>query len=220
MARAFGELKDPLWEMLSSVKRPSRYAGGEWGADGGRNRGAERVSLCLAFPDVYEVGMSYLGFQVLYDLASKAPGVRVERAYCPWPDAEFFMREKGMVLRSLETEKPLSSFDVVGFTLQYELAATNILTMLDLGGIPLRAPEGVRILPWSWRAGPGPSRRSRWRPFSTPSAWATENSFCRTCFPFSRGRGAPGKSSWKNCRRSMVSTSLPSTEAGPSGAGC
>jgi len=155
MYRAFDELEDPLWEMLSSVKRPSRYTGGEWGADGGRSMGAERVSLCLAFPDVYEVGMSYLGFQVLYDLASKTPGVRVERVYCPWPDAESFIREKGMVLRSLETGKPLYSFDVVGFTLQYELAATNILTMLDLGGIPLRASERGEGSPLVVAGGPG-----------------------------------------------------------------
>ncbi|MFA5622559.1 MAG: B12-binding domain-containing radical SAM protein, partial [Thermovirgaceae bacterium] len=122
MRRAFAELEDPLWRMLSSVKRPSRYAGGEWGAAGGHVLEEEKASLCLAFPDVYEVGMSYLGFQILYDLASRTEGVRVERVYCPWTDAESFMREKGMRLCSLETQKPLSSFDMVGFTLQYELA--------------------------------------------------------------------------------------------------
>ncbi len=135
----FEELEDPLWQMLASVKRPSRYAGGEWGALGGSVVGEEKVSICLAFPDTYEVGMSYLGFQILYDLASNLPGVRVERSYCPWPDAESYMRERGMALGSLESGKPLSAFDIVGFTLQYELTSTNILTMLDMGGIPIRA---------------------------------------------------------------------------------
>lgn len=155
MRRAFAELEDPLWRMLSSVKRPSRYAGGEWGAAGGHVLGEEKVSLCLAFPDVYEVGMSYLGFQILYDLASRTEGVRVERVYCPWTDAESFMREKGMRLCSLETQKPLSSFDMVGFTLQYELAGTNILTMLDLGGIPLKASERGEGDPLVVAGGPG-----------------------------------------------------------------
>jgi radical SAM superfamily enzyme YgiQ (UPF0313 family) len=141
--------------MLSSVKRPSRYVGGEWGAAGDHVLGGEKVSLCLAFPDVYEVGMSYLGFQILYDLASRSEGVRVERVYCPWPDAESFMRENGMGLCSLETQKPLSSFDVVGFTLQYELAGTNILTMLDLGGIPLKASERGEGDPLIVAGGPG-----------------------------------------------------------------
>jgi hypothetical protein len=110
----FEEMEDQAWQLLSSVKRPSRYAGGEWGACGGSVDGEEKVSLCLAFPDVYEVGMSYLGFQILYNLASGLPGVRVERSYCPWPDAEAFMRERGMPLCSLESGRSLNTFDVVG----------------------------------------------------------------------------------------------------------
>ncbi len=151
----FEELEDPLWQMLASVKRPSRYAGGEWGALGGSVVGEEKVSICLAFPDVYEVGMSYLGFQILYDLASNLPGVRVERSYCPWPDAESYMRERGMALGSLESGKPLSAFDIVGFTLQYELTSTNILTMLDMGGIPIRASGRSGKDPIVAAGGPG-----------------------------------------------------------------
>lgn len=151
----FDELEDPIWQMLSSVKRPSRYAGGEWGADGGLVEGEERSSICLAFPDVYEVGMSYLGYQILYNMASGIPGVRVERVYCPWPDAEAYMRENRMALCSLESGRPISSFDVVGFTLQYELTSTNILTMLDLGGIPLKASERGEKDPLVVAGGPG-----------------------------------------------------------------
>jgi len=91
----FEEIEDPMWQFLCSVKRPSRYAGGEWGADGLIPPEDEKVSLCLAFPDAYEVGMSYLGFQLLYSLASETPGTRVERSYCPWPDAEALLRKEG-----------------------------------------------------------------------------------------------------------------------------
>jgi radical SAM family uncharacterized protein len=151
----FEEMEDQAWQLLSSVKRPSRYAGGEWGACGGSVDGEEKVSLCLAFPDVYEVGMSYLGFQILYNLASGLPGVRVERSYCPWPDAEAFMRERGMPLSSLESGRSLNTFDLVGFTLQYELTSTNILTMLDMGGIPIRASERGGEDPIVVAGGPG-----------------------------------------------------------------
>jgi radical SAM superfamily enzyme YgiQ (UPF0313 family) len=86
---------------------------------------------------VYEVGMSYLGYQILYALAKSLDYADAERAYCPWPDMEREMRAAGVPLASLESSRPLREFDAVGFTLQYELCATNILTMLDLGGIPL-----------------------------------------------------------------------------------
>lgn len=131
--------RDDYWSMLTRVKRPARYSGGEWGASKGRVDGD--VSLCLAFPDVYEVGMSYLGYQILYSLAQTLDYVGVERAYCPWVDMEAVMRERSMPLVSLESRTPLSGFDVVGFTLQYELCSTNILTMLDLGGIPIKSAD-------------------------------------------------------------------------------
>jgi len=151
----FEEMEDPMWQFLCSVKRPSRYAGGEWGACGHALTWEEKVSICFAFPDVYEVGMSYLGFQLLYGLASGIPGTRAERAYCPWVDAEALMRDKQMALCSLETDSPLSSFDILGFTLQYELTSTNILTMLDLGGVPLRSAQRRDCDPIVAAGGPG-----------------------------------------------------------------
>lgn len=125
--------------LLASVKRPARYSGGEWGAYVKDALPSGGVRLCLAFPDVYEVGMSYLGFQILYALVKSLDFADVERAYCPWTDMEDAMRARGVPLASLESGRPLRDFDAVGFTLQYELCTTNILTMLDLGGVPLRA---------------------------------------------------------------------------------
>ena len=151
----FEEMEDPIWQFLCSVKHPSRYAGGEWGATGHLLNGDEKVSICLAFPDVYEVGMSYLGFQLLYGIASGIPGTRAERAYCPWVDAEALMRNQKMTLCSLESGAPLSSFDILGFTLQYELTSTNILTMLDLGGVPLRSEQRSDGHPIVAAGGPG-----------------------------------------------------------------
>ena len=131
--------------MLTSVKRPARYTGGEWGAgfkaDESGSPDMRRARICLAFPDVYEVGMSYLGYQMLYALVKSLDHADAERAYCPWVDMEAAMRERGEQLRSLESATLLRDFDAVGFTLQYELSHTNILTMLDLGGIPIRSAE-------------------------------------------------------------------------------
>lgn len=161
----FEEMEDPMWKFLCSVKHPSRYAGGEWGADGHILTGEEKVSICLAFPDVYEVGMSYLGFQLLYGIASRVPGTRAERVYCPWIDAEDLMRNKMMPLCSLETGSPLSSFDILGFTLQYELTSTNILTMLDLGGVPLRSAQRRDGDPIVAAGGPGALAPGPFAPF-------------------------------------------------------
>ena len=151
------EMGNPIWPLLATVKHPSRYTGQEWGtADPGRFApDRAKVRLCLAFPDVYEVGMSFLGFQILYALANSLEGVAAERAYCPWIDMEASLRSSNLPLSSLETGRPLNGFDVVGFTLQYELTATNILTMLDLGGIPLRSENRREKDPLVMAGGPG-----------------------------------------------------------------
>ena len=138
----YDEFENPMQALLASVKRPGRYTGGEWGSFVKNMPNGERaVHICLAFPDVYEVGMSYLGYQILYSLIKTLDNADAERAYCPWPDMEREMRASGIPLTSLESFRPLRDFDILGFTLQYELNATNILTMLDLGGIPLKASE-------------------------------------------------------------------------------
>ncbi len=125
-----------LDEILLSVEKPSRYTGGELNAV--RKDGAGRTKFALAFPDVYEIGMSHLGLQILYRILNDLPDVLCERCYAPWPDMEEKLRRHGMPLCSLESRRPLSVFDIVGFSIQYELSYTNLLMMLDLGGIPLK----------------------------------------------------------------------------------
>ena len=127
-------------DILSSVEKPARYTGGEFGSII-KPAGEVEVTIALAFPDVYEVGMSYLGFKILYHLLNKEQGVAAERVYAPWIDMEAKMRERHIPLRTLETNKKLAECDMVGFTLQYELSYTNILNMLDLGSVPLLAAE-------------------------------------------------------------------------------
>lgn len=132
--------KDLTIDILSSVQKPARYTGGEFGSIIKSPEETE-VTIALAFPDVYEVGMSYLGFKILYHLLNKEQGVAAERVYAPWIDMEAKMRERNIMLRTLETDKALNECDFVGFTLQYELSYTNILNMLDLGGVPLLSAE-------------------------------------------------------------------------------
>lgn len=149
------EYTDGMWPLLSKAKRPSRYAGCEFGASPPKDGGRGMVRVCLAFPDVYEIGMSYLGFQILYFLLKSLPYADAERVYCPWTDMEDLLRESRMPLASIDSGRPLDAFDVVGFTLQYELSYTNILTMLDLGRIPLLADERGEEHPLVAAGGPG-----------------------------------------------------------------
>ena len=132
--------KELTIDILSSVQKPARYTGGEF-ASIIKPQAEVEATICLAFPDVYEVGMSYLGFKILYHLLNKEQGVQAERVYAPWIDMEAKMRERHIPLRTLETKKTLKECDIVGFTLQYELSYTNILNMLDLGGIPVLAAD-------------------------------------------------------------------------------
>ena len=97
------------------------------------------VTIALAFPDVYEVGMSHLGSAILYRVLNETPWIAAERAFAPWPDREAQLRANKEPLASLENARPLADFDIVGFSLQYELSYSNVLTMLDLAGIPRRA---------------------------------------------------------------------------------
>jgi radical SAM family uncharacterized protein len=150
------EMNGELWPLLTRVKRPIRYVGGEWGSGPCRDDGDGRLlRVCLAFPDVYEVAMSYLGFQILYSLIKSMDCADVERACCPWVDMEKEMREANVPLCSFESRRTLRDFDVVGFTLQYELCDTNILTMLDLGGVPLHSADRGDGDPLVIGGGPG-----------------------------------------------------------------
>jgi radical SAM family uncharacterized protein/radical SAM-linked protein len=134
----YEKYKPALDSILPTVEKPARYTGGEWNAI--RKSPAEiRTRIALCFPDTYEIGMSHLGLKILYSLLNNREGWQAERVYAPWPDMEARLRERGLPLLSLESYTPLTDFDIVGFSLQYELTYTNLLTMLDLGGIPLRS---------------------------------------------------------------------------------
>ncbi len=130
----------PYASFLGAVSKPARYAGGEVGSVI-KDWASVEARVCLAFPDVYDIGMSHLGYKILYKILNDDPRTLGERAYCPWVDMEAELRARGLPLVSLDSYRPLRDFDVVGFSLQFELTYTNVLTMLDLGGIPLRASE-------------------------------------------------------------------------------
>jgi radical SAM family uncharacterized protein/radical SAM-linked protein len=130
----------PYAEFLHRVNKPARYTGGEVGSVV-KEWTPEVAKVCLAFPDVYDIGMSHLGFRILYKVLNDDPRTLAERCYAPWVDMEAELRQRGLPLISLESRRPLRDFDVVGFSLQFELTYSNILTMLDLGGIPLRAAD-------------------------------------------------------------------------------
>lgn len=125
----------PYLPFLHDVKAPARYLGGEPG-EIHKDWDAASCRICLAFPDMYEIGMSHLGYKILYGLINGHPKLLAERAYAVWPDMEAKLRQHQVPLLSLETARPLRDFDIVGFSLQFELTYTNILQMMDLGGIP------------------------------------------------------------------------------------
>ncbi|HSH12731.1 MAG TPA: B12-binding domain-containing radical SAM protein, partial [Desulfurivibrionaceae bacterium] len=125
-----------LDELLPLVARPSRYSGSEFNLTRKEWEGAE-LRVALIFPDLYEIGMSHQGLQILYHLVNDRRGFLAERAYAPAPDLEELLRNRGERLFSLESRRPLSEFDVLGITLPYELCYTNILTILELSGLPL-----------------------------------------------------------------------------------
>ena len=139
--------------ILPRVQSPAQYVGGELNMVRKDHRSV-RGRLCLAFPDTYTIGMSHHGLQVLYTLMNRRDEWVCERAFTPWDDMERALRETGKPLYSLETFTPLSDFDVFGFTLQYEICTSNILTMLDLGGIPLRGAERTMRDPLIIAGGP------------------------------------------------------------------
>jgi radical SAM family uncharacterized protein/radical SAM-linked protein len=133
-------MQHPYASFLHLVQKPGRYAGGEHGARP-KDWTSVDARVCLAFPDVYDIGMSHLGFKILYKVLNDDPRTLAERAYCPWIDMESELRKRSLPLVSLESKRPLRDFDVVGFSLQFELTYSNVLTMLDLGGIPIRSSD-------------------------------------------------------------------------------
>jgi len=124
-----------LDDILCQVSKPARYTGGEWNSVV-KDWEATPVRIALAFPDIYEIGMSNLALPILYQVLNSQPDVLAERVYAPWADMEALLRRHSLPLFSLETKHPLSDFDIIGFSLGYELTYTNVLNMLDLARIP------------------------------------------------------------------------------------
>ena len=127
-------------EIFMQVEKPARYIGNEVNSVK-KDKNSIDVRFCMCFPDVYEIGMSHLGIQILYDMFNKMEDVWCERVYSPWPDLDKIMREQGIPLFALESQDPIKDFDFLGITLQYEMCYTNVLQVIDLSQIPLLSIE-------------------------------------------------------------------------------
>lgn len=127
-------------ELLMKVEQPARYLGNEVNA-ANKDKSKAEVSFCMCFPDVYEIGMSHLGIQILYDMFNRFEDTYCDRVYSPWIDLDKMMREQDIKLFAVESQEPVKSFDFLGITLQYEMCYTNILQILDLSGIALRSAD-------------------------------------------------------------------------------
>ena len=131
------ELKQRI---LTAVQKPARYTGGEWG-EVKKDLSQTRVRVAFCFPDTYEIGMSNVGMRILYGVMNQMDGVWCERVFAPWGDMEEAMRENKLPLWALESQDPVKDFDMIAFTIGYEMAYSNILNMLDLAGVPLHAAD-------------------------------------------------------------------------------
>lgn len=140
-------------DILFKVEKPSRYTGGELN-EVVKDPKEVDIRFAFCFPDVYEVGMSHLGSRILYHTINQRQDTYCERAFAPWPDMEEQMRKNNIPLFTLETKDSLKEFDILGFTLQYEMSYTNILNMLDLSGVTLRASERGEDEPLVMAGGP------------------------------------------------------------------
>ena len=146
-------LKKEVEKILPLVQKPGRYTGGELNSVvKDKNKVDLRYAFC--FPDSYEIGMSHLGIKILYSAANSRDDVWCERVFAPWHDMEKEMRERNIPLFALESGDPLTDFDLIGFTLQYELSYTNVLNMLDMAGIPIRAKDRTDLTPIIVGGGP------------------------------------------------------------------
>jgi radical SAM family uncharacterized protein/radical SAM-linked protein len=146
-------LSTALDALVLRAQKPSRYVGGELGSVS-KDLSAAGLRFALAFPDTYEVGMSNLGFRLLYHLLNDRPEIACERVFLPWPDLDAMLREEGLPLFTLESRAPVAGFDVLGVTLQFELAYTSVLALLELAGIPLRACDRTDAHPLVLGGGP------------------------------------------------------------------
>ena len=148
------ENKSSFHKLLEQVERPGQYLGNEWGAirkDFDKNSACRMV---LAFPDIYELGMSNFGLKILYQIINDLDGFMVDRTYAPAKDMEALMRENELALWAWESKKPVKDFNLLGFSLQYELTYTNVLNMLELSEMEVYASERKDLFPLVFGGGP------------------------------------------------------------------
>jgi radical SAM family uncharacterized protein/radical SAM-linked protein len=143
-------------DFLPFINKPGRFTGNEYNAVR-KDPATISIRVALAFPEIYELGMSYVGFDILYHILNSQPDIWAERVYAPWFDAEQVLRSKKIPLFSLESRTPLTKFDWIGFTLQYELTYSTLLNMLDLSGIPLHSSQRDEDMPFIIAGGPSTS---------------------------------------------------------------
>ena len=141
-----GMLSKQAEKLLPLVQKPGRYTGGELNSVM-KEKDEVEIRFAFCFPDTYEIGMSHLGIKILYSLINAREDAWCERVFAPWTDMEALMRERHVPLYALESGDPLTEFDFIGFTMQYELSYTNVLNMLDLAGLPVRAEERKALTP-------------------------------------------------------------------------
>ena len=146
-------MNDTIRACLEHVRKPARYTGGEYNAVY-KDKSQVDLRFAFCFPDIYEIGMSHLGSKILYGLLNSMEGVWCERAYAPFLDMEEQMRMRGQPLYALESGDPVGEFDILGFTLQYEMNYTGVLNMLDLAGVPLRSAQRTSLKPLVIAGGP------------------------------------------------------------------
>lgn len=165
MPRHASHQPHPFYESwITEVQKPARYVGCEIGMVI-KSKASVESRIALAFPDLYEIGMSHMGLRILYQVLNAAPDIACERVFAPWFDMEARLRGSGAPLVSLESATPLHEFDIVGFSLQFELNFTNMLSMLELGGIPLRAMDREENHPLVLGGGPVASHAECLSPF-------------------------------------------------------
>ncbi len=149
-------------EILMQIEKPARYIGNEVNSVT-KDAGKVDVRFAMCFPDVYEIGMSHLGIQILYDMFNRREDVWCERVYSPWPDLGQIMKEEQIPLFALESQEPVNNFDFLGITIQYEMCYTNILQILDLSHIPILAKDRTGDEPLVIGGGLVPIIRNHWR---------------------------------------------------------
>ena len=138
---------------LLKVEKTARYVGGEYNQVI-KNKDDVKCRFAFCFPDIYDIGMSNLGMKILYNVLNKRADTWCERVFAPWTDFEATMRTKSVKLYALESKDSIDKFDIVAFTLQYEMSYTNVLNMLDLGGIPILSKDRGENDPFVFAGGP------------------------------------------------------------------